>query len=82
MSLVMLVVLLEGVIERTVKPVELGNAAQVPWHLDVLVRLVVVTGTDRVQLFVDLGVDYRVAQVVVGLLPVVLWSVGGVEVDC
>jgi len=81
MGLVVLVVLLEGVIQGTVQPVELGDATKIEGHLRVLVGLVVVASTDRVDLLVDIGVDDGVAQVVVGLLPVVLWEVRRVEID-
>ena len=82
MGLVVLVVLLEGVVQGTVEPVELRDGSEVEGHLRVLIGLVVVASTDRVDLLVDVRVDDRVAQVVVGLLVVVLGEVRRVEVDC
>ena len=82
MGLVVLVVLLEGVIQGTVEPVELRDGSEVEGHLRVLIGLVVVASTDWVDLLVDVRVDDRVAQVVVGLLVVVLGEVRRVEVDC
>jgi len=76
-----LVVLLEGVIKRTVQPVELGNGAQVEGHLGVLIGCVVVSGADGVDLLVEGGVDDRITPVVVRLLPIVLGEVRRVEVD-
>lgn len=52
--LVVLVVLLEGVIQRTVKPVELRDATEVEGHLGVLVWRVVVTSANWVYLLVDI----------------------------
>mmetsp|Transcript_114747 Transcript_114747/g.159308 ORF Transcript_114747/g.159308 Transcript_114747/m.159308 type:complete len:232 (+) Transcript_114747:316-1011(+) len=79
-SLDVSVVLLERVIKVRVEPVTLRNNTEVPGKLRVLIRLVVISGMDRVQLLVQIVVDKLVAQVPVGLLPVVLWHVGGVEV--
>ena len=81
MSLVVLVVLLEGVIEGTVQPVELRDATKVERHLGVIIGFVVVTGTDGVEHLVGVRVDYIVTPVVVSLLPIILWLDGGVEVD-
>jgi len=81
-GLVVSVVLLEGVVQVTVQPVELRNHTEVEGHLSVLVGCVVVASTDRVQFLVEIGVDNGVTQVVVGLLPVVLGEVRRVEVDC
>jgi hypothetical protein len=81
MGLVMPMVLLEWVIEVTVQPVELGNDTQVEGHLRVIIGGVVVTGTDRVDGLVGIGVDHLVTPVVVRLLPEVLREVGGVEID-
>ena len=54
MCLVVLVVLLEGVIQRTVKPVELRDATKVEGHLGVLVWRVVVTSANWVYLLVEI----------------------------
>lgn len=81
-GLVVSVPLLEGVIQVTVQPIELGNDTHVERHLSVLVRLVVVSLTNWVKLLVQIRMDNLVTQVVVGLLPIVLWQVGRVEVDC
>jgi hypothetical protein len=72
MGLVVPMVLLEGVIEVTIQPVELGNDTEERRHLGVIVRSVVVTGTDRVKLLVGVTVDHLVTPVVMGLLPEVL----------
>lgn len=69
MGLIMSVILLEGVIEVTVQPVELGNDTQVEGHLRVIIGGVVVTGTDGVNALVGIGVDNLVSKVIVGLLP-------------
>lgn len=78
-GLVVSMPLLERVIQVSVQPIELGNHAHVERHLSVLVRLVVVSLTDGVKLLVEIGMDDLVTQVVVGLLPIVLWQVGRVE---
>ena len=82
MSLVVLVVLLEGIIQRTVQPVELGDATEIEGHLSVLVRLIVVSCSNRVDHFVHIGVDDGITPVVVSLLPIILGQVGRVEVNC
>jgi len=82
MSLVVLMVLLEGVIQRTVQPVELGDATEIEGHLRVLVWLIVVSCSNRVDHFVNIGVYNGIAPVVVSLLPVVLWHIGRIEVNC
>jgi len=81
MGLVVPMILLEGVIEVTVQPVELGDDTQVEGHLGVVIGRVVVTSSDRVDLLVHVGVDHLVTPVVVGLLPEVLGEVRGVEID-
>jgi len=80
-GLIVLVVLLEGVIQGTVQPVELGDGAQVEGHLRVVIRVVVVSGSDGVDLLVEIRVDDVIAPVVVGFLPIVLGEVRRVEVD-
>jgi hypothetical protein len=74
-SLIMAVILVEGVVEIAVEPKELGHNTEVYRHLSVIVAVVVVAGTDRVKSLVQVGVDDLVAQVVVWLLPEVLWEV-------
>ena len=81
MGLVVPMILLEGVIEVTVQPVELGDDTQVEGHLGVVIGRVVVTSSNGVDLLVDVGVDHLVTPVVVGLLPEVLGEVGRVEID-
>lgn len=81
MGLIMSVILLEGVIEVTVQPVELGNDTQVKGHLRVIIGGVVVTGTDGVNALVGIGVDNLVSKVIVRLLPEVLWEVRGVKIN-
>lgn len=80
--LVMSVVLVEGVVQVTVSPVELGNNTKEEGHLGVAVRLVVVTGSDGVQFLVNVRVHDLVTEVVVGFLPHVLGHVTRVEVNC
>ena len=80
MSLVMLMILLERVVEGTVEPVELRNATKIEWHLGVIIGLVVVTGTDGVEHLVGVRVNYIVTPVVVGFLPIILRLDGGVEI--
>ena len=75
MGLIVLVVLLEGVIQRTVQPVELGDATKVEGHLSVLIRLIVVSCSNRVDHFVHIRVDDGITPVVMRLLPIVLWQV-------
>ena len=82
MGLIMLMVLLERVIKRTIKPVELGDGAEVEGHLRIVIRLVVVARTDRVKSLVQIRVHDTVTQIVLGLLPIVLGEDGRVEVDC
>jgi len=52
MGLVMAMILTERVIQVTIKPVGLGHDTEEERHLRVVVRLVVVTGANRVDLLV------------------------------
>lgn len=81
MSLVLLMVLLEGVIERTVKPIELGNTSEIPRHLRIIIGRVIVSSSDRVDLLVQFGVDHGITPVVMSLLPVVLWLDRRIEIN-
>ena len=56
--LVVSMVLLERIVQVTVQPEELGHDSQVKRHLGVIIRLVVVTRSNRVQLLVKIRVDY------------------------
>ena len=56
-GLVVSVILLEGVVKVTIEPHELGHNTKVEGHLGVLVGTVVVTGTNGVELLVEVGVD-------------------------
>ena len=53
-SLVLLVILLEGIIERTVQPIELRNTAEIPGHLRVIIGCIVITSTNRVDLLIEI----------------------------
>jgi hypothetical protein len=82
MGLVVSVILLEGVVKVTIEPHKLGHNTEVKGHLGVLVGTVVVTGTDGVELLVEVGMDDGISQIVVGFLPEVLGEIRRVEVDC
>ena len=80
--LVVFVMLIEGVIQRTVQPVKLRDGTKVERHLRIIVGRVVVTCPDRVHLLVDVRVDHSVTPIVMGLLSIVLRLNGRVEVEC
>ena len=65
-------ILLEGVIEAAVQPVEVGNSTQLEGHLRVIIEVVAVMGMDRINSLVGIEVDNLVSKVVMGLLPEVL----------
>lgn len=79
--LVVSVILVEGVVEVTVEPEELWDNTEVDRHLGIVITVVVVAGANRVQGFVEVGVNDFVAKIVVGLLPEILGEVRRVEVD-
>ena len=78
--LVVLMVLVERVVQVSVKPPELRDNTKVEWHLSVIISLVVVSGSDWVDLLIEFRMYDRISPVVVRLLPVVLWGVGRVEI--
>ena len=78
----MSVVLVEGVIQVTINPVELWNVTQEVGHLGIIIGFVLVPLPDGVEHLVQIRVDNFVPQVVVPLLPVVLWHVRRIEVNC
>ncbi len=55
--LVMAMVFVERVVQVTVQPEELGHDSQVKRHLGVIIRLVVITRSNWVQLLVKIRVD-------------------------
>lgn len=75
MGLIMFMVLVEGVVQVTVDPVELGDMTQEVGHLGVLIGRVFVPSSDGVEGLVDIRVDYLVSEVVVALLPEVFRDV-------
>jgi len=75
MGLIVSMVLVEGVIQVTVDPIELGHMSEEVGHLRIIIWSVVVSGSDRVQCLVDIRVDNGVTYVVMSLLPKVLWQV-------
>ena len=83
-SLVVPMVFLEGVIQVTVNPTQLGNVTKVKWHLCVFSWLVVVQLSEGIYLFVEIRMDDLITQVVVGsaLVPEVLWGGSRVEIKC
>jgi hypothetical protein len=76
-GLVVSVILVEGVVEVAINPGELGHMTEVESHLGVFSRLVVVSGSDWVDLLHEIGVDNGVSEVVVwfALVPEVLWGI-------
>ena len=52
-SLVVPVVLLEGVVQVTIDPTRLGDVTEVEWHLGVLAWLVIVELSQRIDLFIE-----------------------------
>ena len=81
-GLVMSVILVERVIEVSIYPGELWHVSKEVGHLSVVVGLVVVAGTDGVECLVYVRVNDLVAEIVVALLPEVLWEVRRIEVYC
>ena len=75
MSLIKAMVFLERVIKVSVRPVEVWNYSEVPWHLSMAVWLILVLCSQRIQLFVEIRVNDTVSKVVMGLLPEILWMV-------
>lgn len=81
MSLIMFVVFIEGIIQVTIHPVELGNMTQVIRHLRVVIWSILIPGSNGIESLVKVRVDNLVAKIVVTLLPIVLWHVRRVKVD-
>jgi hypothetical protein len=82
MGLIMSVVLVEGVVQVTVDPRNLGIHSQEEWHLRVLVGLVIESLSDGVEeSLVEIRVNYFISKIVVPLLLVVLREVGRIEVN-
>ena len=79
--LVVLMVLVQGVIQVTVEPPELWDNTKIEWHLGVIIRLVIVSGSDWIDFLVDIRMDNRITPIVVRFLPVVFWNVRRVEID-
>jgi|TARA_B110000503_G_scaffold126477_1_gene195133 hypothetical protein len=75
MGLIMTVILVERVIQVTIKPVGLRNNTQIEGHLGIIVCLVVVTGSDGVNLLIKIRMDKLVSKIVVWLLPHILREV-------
>jgi len=71
----MSVVLVERVIQVTVNPVELWHMTKEEWHLRVVIGCVVEPSSDWVEGLVGVRVHDPVTQVVMLLLPVILWHV-------
>jgi hypothetical protein len=82
MSLIISVILIEGVVQVTIDPWELRNMTKVEGHLGVFTWLVVVSSSNWVELLHEVRVDNLVSEVVMGLtlMPEVIWRVGVVEV--
>ena len=76
MSLIMLVILVERIIQVTIDPGVLGDLTDEEGKLGVITWVIVVSGPDWVHLLVKIGVDELVTQVVMWLLPVILWLNG------
>ena len=74
-GLIVTMVLVEGVVDGTVSPVERRNAAIEPGNLDFTGWMVVVVGTNWVKLLVEIRMDDLVGPVVMRLLPEVLMPV-------
>jgi len=81
-SLVVSVVLVEGVVQVTVNPGELRDVSEEEGHLRVLSVLVVVPGSNGINLLVEVGVNNLISPVVVRLplVPKVTRVVRGVKV--
>jgi hypothetical protein len=75
MGLIVSMVLVEGVIQVTVNPIELGYMPEEVGHLRIIIWGVVVSGSDGVECLVGIRVDDGVTYVVMSLLPKVLWQV-------
>lgn len=73
MSLIVSVVLVERVIQVTVNPIELGHVPQKVGHLGVIIWCVVVSGSDGVECLVGVRMHNCITDVVVALLPKILW---------
>ena len=80
-SLIVLMILVESIIQVTIKPWELWNSTQEEWHLSVLIGLVVVSGSDWVKHFVCIRVHHLVTPVIMWLLVVVLRHVRSVKIS-
>ena len=74
-GLIVTMVLVEGVVDGTVSPVEHRNGAIEPGNLDFTGWMVVVVGTNWVKLLVEIRMDDLVGPVVMRLLPEVLMPV-------
>ena len=77
----MLMILIERVIQVTVKPPELWDYTKIERHLRVIIRFVVISGSDRVDFLIDVRVDDIIAPVVMWLLPIILLEVRRVEIE-
>ena len=75
MGLIVAMVLVEGVVDGTVSPVDNRNSAIEPGNLDFTCWVVVVVGTNWVKLLVEIRMDDLVGPVVMRLLPEVLMPV-------
>eukprot|EP00350_Pseudokeronopsis_sp_OXSARD2_P013271 CAMPEP_0170543836 /NCGR_PEP_ID=MMETSP0211-20121228/2819_1 /TAXON_ID=311385 /ORGANISM="Pseudokeronopsis sp., Strain OXSARD2" /LENGTH=150 /DNA_ID=CAMNT_0010847323 /DNA_START=476 /DNA_END=928 /DNA_ORIENTATION=+ len=75
MGLIVSVVLVEGVVQVAIDPGELRDVAKEVGHLRVIVGFVVIAPSDRIQLLVKVRVNHLISQVIVRLLPHVLWEV-------
>lgn len=75
------VILLEGVVKVSISPPSVWFNTKEPRHGGLAVGLPIIHRTDWIKFFVEIRMDDSVTQIVVWLLPVVLWVVGRCEVD-
>lgn len=81
MRLIMSVVLIERIIQVTINPIELWDMTKVEWHLRIIIGCIFVSCSNRVQSLIEIWMNNFVAQVIVTLLPVVIWHVWRVKID-
>ena len=52
MDLVVSVILIERIVQITIKPIELGQLTKEPRHLDEFAKFVIIVGADRIKIIV------------------------------
>jgi hypothetical protein len=67
---------MERVIQITINPIELWDVPKEVWHLSIIIRFIVISCSDWIEGFVQIGVNNLITQIVMRFLPEILWEVG------